>query len=112
MVTINCFDLVVFAVGYVISRNVSQIWGMVTFFVCLFVLFYKYIVPLEFLPWKIQVALPKGKPTATELGYPIYGACWMFQFCKIHRTLTWTTGSSTFIQVLIHAIAHGGVRTP
>ena len=29
----------------------------------------------------------------------------------IHRTLIWTTGSSTCAQVLMHAIAHGGVRT-
>ena len=30
----------------------------------------------------------------------------------IHRTLTWTTGSLTCAQISIHAIAHGGVRTP
>ena len=30
----------------------------------------------------------------------------------IRRTLTWATGSLTFTQVLMHAIAHGGVRTP
>ena len=26
----------------------------------------------------------------------------------IHRTLTWTTGSSTCVQMLMHVIAHGG----
>ena len=30
----------------------------------------------------------------------------------IHQTLTWTTGSLTYAQMLMHAIAHGGVRTP
>ena len=29
----------------------------------------------------------------------------------IHWTLTWTTGSLTCAQMLMHAIAHGGVRT-
>ena len=30
----------------------------------------------------------------------------------IHQTLTWTTGSLTCAQMLMHAIAHGGVRAP
>ena len=30
----------------------------------------------------------------------------------IHRTLTWTTGSLTCSQMLVHAIAHESVRTP
>ena len=30
----------------------------------------------------------------------------------IHRALTWTTGSLTCAQMLMHAIAHGGVQTP
>ena len=29
-----------------------------------------------------------------------------------HRTLTWTTGSLPCPQMLMHATAHGGVRTP
>ena len=35
-------------------------------------------------------------------------------FCvaMIHRTLTWTTGSLTCAHMFMHAIAHGGVRTP
>ena len=35
-----------------------------------------------------------------------------FSVSIIHRTLTWTTRSLTCAQMLIHAIAHGGVRTP
>ena len=30
----------------------------------------------------------------------------------IHQTLTWTTGSSSCVQMLIHVIANRGVRTP
>ena len=29
----------------------------------------------------------------------------------IHRKLTWTTGSLSCVQMLMHAIAHGGVQT-
>ena len=29
-----------------------------------------------------------------------------------HRTLKWTTGSLSCAQMLMHAVAHGGVRTP
>ena len=34
-----------------------------------------------------------------------------FSVSMIHRILTWTTGSLTCAQMLMHAIAHGGVRT-
>ena len=37
---------------------------------------------------------------------------WCFSISIIHRTLTWTTGSLTCIQVLMHVIAHKGVQTP
>ena len=59
---------------------------------------------------------PRGKPAATESRYQTSGTCWVF-FCVcvcvsvIHRTLTWTTGSLTWAQMLMHATAHGGVRT-
>ena len=33
---------------------------------------------------------------------------WCFSVPKIHRTLTWTTGSLMCTQMYIHAIAHGG----
>ena len=35
----------------------------------------------------------------------------LFYFSMIHRTLTRTTGPLTCAQMLMHAIAHGGVRT-
>ena len=52
-----------------------------------------------------------GKPAVTGSRYPIYGACWVFGVSIIHRTLTWTTGSLTRTQMLMHAIAQEGVRT-
>ena len=39
----------------------------------------------------------------------VHAGC--FRVSIIHRTLTWTTGSLTCAQMLMHAIAHGGVRT-
>ena len=40
----------------------------------------------------------------------VHAGC--FSVSVIHRTLTWTTGSLKCTQMLMHAIAHGGVRTP
>ena len=51
-------------------------------------------------PWKAscdRVALP-------NLGYMLVG----FSVSIIHRTLTWTTGYLTCVQMLMHAIVHGG----
>ena len=39
----------------------------------------------------------------------VHAGC--FSVSIIHRTLTWTTGSLTCAQMLMHALAHGGVRT-
>ena len=47
-----------------------------------------------------RVALPKLRCMLGVLSVPI-----------IHRTPSWTTGFLTCAQMLIHAIAHGGVRT-
>ena len=44
---------------------------------------------------------------ATQL--TVHAGC--FSVSIFHRTLTWTTASSTCAQMLMHAIAHGGVRT-
>ena len=40
----------------------------------------------------------------------VHAGC--FSVSIIHRTLTWTTGSLMYTQMLMHVIAHGGVRTP
>ena len=39
----------------------------------------------------------------------VHAGCFIVSI--IHRTVTWTTGSLTCTQMLIHATAHGGVRT-
>ena len=39
----------------------------------------------------------------------VHAGC--FSVSIIHRTLTWTTGCLTCAQMLMHAIANGGVRT-
>ena len=78
-------------------------------FFCFFFTFYNCIVQMGFPPWKIRVAFP-GESQLRQSRYPTYCACWVF-VSIIHRTLTWTTGSLTCAQMLMHAIAHGGVRT-
>ena len=59
-------------------------------------------------PMENSGRFPRGKPAATESRYPTYCACWV---SIIQRTLTWTTGSLTCAQMLMHAIAHWDVRT-
>ena len=66
---------------------------------------------MGFLPWEIWVVSPEEsqlqqshatKPT-------VHAGC--FSVSTIHRTLTWTIGSLTRAQMLMHAYAHRGVRT-
>ena len=66
---------------------------------------------MGFLPWDIRVAfhgesqLRQSRATKPT----VHAEC--LSVSIIHRTLTWTTGSLTCTQMLINAIAHGGVRT-
>ena len=82
------------------------------FFLLLLFLFYNCIDPLKFIPWEIRVAFPgesllrQSRATQSTM----HAGC--FGVSIIHRTLTWTTGSLTCAQILMHAIAHGGIRTP
>ena len=65
---------------------------------------------MRFLPWLIQVAFPRGKPAATESRYPtMHAVC--VSVSVIHRPLTWTLANLTCAHILVHATAHGGVRT-
>ena len=70
------------------------------------------IVPLGFLPWEIRVAFPgENQLRQTRATQPrVHVGC--FGVSIIHRTLTWPTGSLTCTQMLMHAIAHDGLRTP
>ena len=71
--------------------------------------FYKVcIVPMEnsgcfFFPGESQ--LRQSRATQPK----VHAGC--FSVSIIHRTLTWTTGSLVCAQMLMHAIAHQGVRT-
>ena len=66
---------------------------------------------MEFLPWVIRVAfLGESQLRQSRATQPtVHAGC----FCVsiIHRTLTWTSRSLTCAQMLMHATAHGGVRT-
>ena len=65
------------------------------------------VFPMEFLPWENRVAFPeesqlrqcRATQSTARVGY--------FRASIIHRTQTWTTGSLTCAQMLMHAIAHG-----
>ena len=55
-------------------------------------------------PWKSQLWQSRAtQPT-------VHAGC--FSVSIFHRTLTWTTGSWTCAQMLMHTTAHGGVQTP
>ena len=72
--------------------------------------FYNCIVPVGFLPWEIRVAFPgESQLQQSRATQPtVHAGC--FSVSISHRTLTWTTGSLTCAQMLMHAIAHRGVR--
>ena len=84
---------------------------LLSFFFFFFLTLYNCIVPMGFIQWEIRVAFPgesqlrQSRATQTM----VHAGC--FSVFIIHRTLTWTTGSLTCAQILMHAIAHGGVRT-
>ena len=67
---------------------------------------------MGFSPWGIGVAFPEEsqlrQSRATQL--TVHAGC--FGVSPIYRTPTWTTGSLTLAQMLMMAVAHGGLRTP
>ena len=107
--------------GHIFNRGPIEIKGdnniqpasHSTFFSSLFFFktFYSCIVPVGFLPWEIWVAFPgESQLRQSHATQPtVHAGC--FSVSIIHRILTWTTGSLTCTQMLMHAIAHGGVRT-
>ena len=72
---------------------------------------YNCIVPVRFLPWEIWVAFPgESQLRQSRATQPtVHAGC--FSVSIIHQTQTWTTGSITSAQMLMHAVAHGGVQT-
>ena len=81
----------------IISRR--NIFHEITFF-------FTTIAPSGFPPWDIRFAF-QGQSRATQPA--MHTGC--FSVSIIHGTLTWTTGSLTCAQMLMHVTAHGGVRT-
>ena len=53
-----------------------------------------------------------GKPAVTDLRYPTYSVCWVFECFHNPPNSDMATGSLTCTQVLMHAVAYGGVQTP
>ena len=64
------------------------------------------------LPWDIRSAFPgESQLRQSHATKPtVHAGC--FSVSRIHRSLTQTTGSLSCTQMLTHATAHGGVRTP
>ena len=69
------------------------------------------IVPLGLFLWKIRIVfLGESQLRQSRNSQPTMHAGYFYVFI-IHRTPTWATRYSTCAQMLMHAIAHGGVRT-
>ena len=71
-------------------------------------LFFNCIVPMRFLPREIWDAFPReSQLRQSRTTQPtVHAGC--FSISIIHRTPTWTTGSLTCAQMLMHAVAHRG----
>ena len=67
---------------------------------------------MGFLPWEIRVALSgENQLRQSRATQPkVHAGC--LNDSIIHQTLTLATGAFTCAQILMHAIAHGGVRKP
>ena len=59
----------------------------------------------------IRIAFPEERQLqqSRATNHTVHAVC--FSVSIIHPTLTWTAGSLTCTQMLVHAIAHGDVRT-
>ena len=66
---------------------------------------------MKFLLWEIRVTFPReSQLRQTRTTQPtVHAGC--FSVSITHRTLTWTRGSVTCAQILMHVIAHRGVQT-
>ena len=64
-------------------------------------------VPLRFLQWEIRITIPGESQLrqSRSIQPAVHVGC--FTVSIIRQTLTWTTGSLTCAQMLMHAIAHG-----
>ena len=76
-----------------------------------FFFFCKCFVPVEFLRWKMRIAFPEERQLRQSRATQPTVHAWCFSVSITHRTLTWTRGSVTCAQILMHVIAHRGVQT-
>ena len=77
----------------------------------LLLLFTTVLSQWEFSHGKFGLLSP-GKASCDRVALPnLLCMLGVFSVSVIHQTLTWTTGSLTCAQMLMHAIAHRGVRT-
>ena len=71
-----------------------------------FSFFYNCIVSMGFLQGKSVVLPAESQLQQSRVTQPwVHAGC--LSVSIIHRTLTWTTGSSVCAQMLMHAVAHG-----
>ena len=83
----------------------------ICFWFFIFYFFNNRIVLVGLLPWKIQVAFPRESQLQQSHATQPMVHAGRFGVSIIHQILTWTTGSLTCAQMLMHAIAQRGVRT-
>ena len=81
-------------------------------FFFLFFYFLQFYCPNGVLSWENCVSFSgQSQLRQSRATQPtVHAKC--FSVSIIHRTLAWTTWFLTCTQMLMHAIAHGGVRTP
>ena len=79
-----------------------------TFFLIYIILFTTVLSQWDFSHGKFGLLSPGGQCHATQP--TVHAGC--FSVSIAHRALTRTTGSLTCEQILMHATAHGSVRTP
>ena len=95
------------------KNQVRVVWKEVWSFVSSFLKFLLRTVlsHWDFSNWRFRFFPPlKSNCDSHTMQPTVHAGC--FSVSIIHRTLTWTSGPLTRAQVLMDAIAHGGVRTP
>ena len=66
----------------------------------------------DFSHGKKKGRFPRQKASCDRVALPnLRCMLGVFSVSIIHRNLTWTTGSLTCAQMLMHAVTHGSVRT-
>ena len=91
-----------------VGRMFDHSFPACTFFLIYIILFTTVLSQWDFSHGKFGLLSPGGQCHATQP--TVHAGC--FSVSIAHRALTRTTGSLTCEQILMHATAHGSVRTP